>query len=203
LIVAPMERSAFSFRIVDYKVGLDPKQRVLIGLIHLGIAAVAYPRESDLESDIVVRRSAEQVERFLREACEALAEQDERDPEARDDAQDEVAWRAYLAIPPARRTRQGKFTADCAMGMITKAFEWLIAQGMARDASGGVYQLLDRYRVQVREVAGHQALKCLRSIAQDADFDVTIDAESDSDADLVVDADAEGADVLVGERGPV
>jgi predicted RNA-binding protein Jag len=52
-------------------------------------------------------------------------------------------------------------------------------------------------------VAGHQALKRLRSIAQDADFDVTIDAESDSDPDLVVDADAEGADVLVGERGPV
>ncbi len=46
LIVAPMDKSPFSFRLADYQRGLDSKRRMLIGLVHLVIAAVSYPKEA-------------------------------------------------------------------------------------------------------------------------------------------------------------
>jgi hypothetical protein len=183
LIIAPMDRSVFSFRMADYQNGMDPKRRVLVGLVHLGIAAVAYPREADLEGDIVVRRRPEQVERFLREACGRLLETEERDPEAGEDAEEEMAWRTFLAMPSAKRTQKGRYSADCTLGQIIRAFEWLVAQGMARDAGGGVYQLLDRYRVQVREVAGQVALEQLRALAERTDFAGEAAAVTDAEGD--------------------
>jgi hypothetical protein len=165
LVVAPMDKSPFAFRLTDYAAGLTPKRRMLIGLAHLGIAAVAYPRESDLEDDIVVRRSVEQVERFLRDACQALADAEEQDSVVRDD-EETLAWREYLSMPASRRMAKGGYSADCTVGQISRAFDWLVAQGMARQ-SGDSYQLLDRYRVQVRELAGHVALERLRA-ANDA-----------------------------------
>ena len=167
LIVTPTERSPFSFRLVDYQSGMDPTRRMLTGLVHLAIAAVAYPREADLEDDIVVRRSADQVERYLREACKALADAEEKDPEASEGAEEALAWRAFMAMPSATKTNKGGYTVNSTMGLITRAFAWLVDQGMARQA-GGTYQLLDRYRVQVREVAGHAALAKLRGAVDPA-----------------------------------
>jgi len=181
LIVTPMEKSPFSFRLVDYQPGLDPTRRMLIGLVQLGIAAVAYPREADLEDDIVVRRSAEQVERFLRGACQALADSEVRDPEAGEVAEEGLAWRAYLAMPASLRSKRGGYKADCTLGIITRAFSWLVEQGMARSVKGG-YQLLDRYRVQVREVAGHMALDRLRALVDPEQ--VVQEAPGESEVDL-------------------
>jgi hypothetical protein len=164
LVVAPMERSPFTFRLADYSSGLTPKRRLLTGLAHLGIAALAYPREADLEDDIVVRRSVEQVERFLRDACQALADAEEKDPVSNDDDDEALAWREYLAMPSTRRISKGGYSIECTMGIISRAFDWLATQGMARP-SGTSYQLLDRYRVQIRELAGHAALERLRELA--------------------------------------
>lgn len=166
LIVTPMERSPFSFRLVDYQGGLDPTKRMLTGLVHLGIAAVAYPREADLEDDIVIRRSADDVERYLRAACKALAEAQDKDP-AEGEAEDALAWQAFLAMPSAVPMRKGGYSVNCTLGLITRAFGWLVDQGMARE-SNGTYQLLDRYRVQVREVAGQAALTTLRAAVDPA-----------------------------------
>jgi len=203
LIVTPTERSPFSFRLVDYQTGMDPTRRMLTGLVHLGIAAVAYPREADLEDDIVVRRSADQVERYLREACGALAAAEEKDPEAAEGAEEVLAWRAFLAMPSATRTAKGGYTVNSTMGLITRAFTWLIEQGMARQA-GGTYQLLDRYRVQVREVAGHAALAKLRAAVDPAAIvDEELDAAADAGAAAAVadDLDDEAVDdVGVGVR---
>jgi hypothetical protein len=160
-----MDKSPFSFRLVDYQRGLDAKRRMLLGLVHLGIAAVSYPKEVDLEDDIVIRRSVEQVERFLRDACTRLAQNDDRDPEADEEADERAAWRAFAVMPSSVRMKKGGYGADCTMGIITRAFDWLVAQGMARDAGGGTFQLLDRFRVQVRELAGHAALERLRALA--------------------------------------
>jgi hypothetical protein len=157
LIMTPMEKSPFSFRLVDYQTGMDSTRRMLTGLVHLGIAAVAYPREADLEDDIVVRRRPEHVERYLRNACQALADATDHDPEADADEVEVLAWRAYLAMPASVRSKKGGYSANCTLGMITRAFKWMVDQGMARE-SAGTYQLLDRYRVQVREVAGQAAL---------------------------------------------
>ena len=194
LIVAPMDKSPFSFRLVDYQRGLDAKRRMLIGLVHLGIAAVSYPKEVDLEDDIVIRRSVEQVERFLRDACARLAQNDDRDPEAGEEADERAAWRAFAAMPSSVRMKKGGYAADCTMGIITRAFDWLVAQGMARDAGGGTFQLLDRFRVQVRELAGHAALERLRALAA---FEPN--GGTNAEADAVGDTPAPDDDDVEGE----
>jgi hypothetical protein len=158
-----MERSPFAFRLVDYSGGLTPSRRMVIGLVHLGIAAIAYPRESDLEDDIVVRRSVEQVERFLRDACQVMASAEEEQDAVAGAPEEVQAWREFLSMPSSKRMAKGGFSPDCTMGQIARAFDWLVVQGMARQ-SGDTYQLLDRYRVQVRELAGHAALERLRAI---------------------------------------
>lgn len=163
LIVAPAEGSPFQFRLVDLQRGLAPERRLLLGLAHLGIAAATYPREADLEGDIVVRRTATQVENLLRAAVESFAEAAPEDP-----SEDDVvlAWRQFRSTPAVRRKERGSgFKADCTMGIITAAFDWLVDQGMARRAADGQWQMLDRYRVHVRELAGHAALEQLRRLA--------------------------------------
>lgn len=164
LMVCPAHPSPFTFRLRDYP-GYDAKKRALIGLVHLGIAATCYPREADLETHIAVRRSIHQVEQLLRTACDTLAEQ-ESDDRAVDD--DELAWRQYGKTPPSLPRKNGGFTGSCTLGMITTAFNWLVDQGFAQTTStAGTYLLLDRYRVQVRELAGHAALERLRAQARD------------------------------------
>lgn len=200
LIVAPMDKSPFSFRLADYQRGLDPKKRMLIGLVHLGIAAVSYPKEVDLEDDIVIRRTAEQVERFLRDACARLAEGDDRDPEAGEEANERAAWRAFAMMPPSIRMKKGGYAADCTMGVITRAFDWLVAQGMARDAGGGTFQLLDRYRVQVRELAGHAALDRLRTLLTPEHQEDTIVDPDAVDGDTLT-ADDDGVDNEMASEG--
>lgn len=166
LIVAPTDRlSPFAYRVSDYKQGLEPKKRMMTGLVHLGIAAACYPTEQDLEDDIVVRRTVEQVETLLRQACAAFAEAEGDDPVV-GDGELATAWREFAATPAAKKRKDGGYTADCTMGMITHAFEWLAGQGMARSATpAGTYQVLDRYRVQVRDLGGAAALDRLRDLA--------------------------------------
>jgi hypothetical protein len=180
LLVAPSDDSPFQFRLSDLQKGLAPDRRLLIGVAHLGIAAAAYPREADLEGDIVVRRSATQIESLLRTAVEAFA--DGADDDEADDLT--TAWRVFRSTPAVRRKDRGSgFRADCTMGVITNAFDWLVEQGMARRAGDGVWQLLDRYRVQVRELAGHTAFETLRGLAE-ARADLTKPADTlDSDTD--------------------
>jgi hypothetical protein len=164
LIVCPAHPSPFTFRLRDYP-GYEAKRRALIGLVQLGIAATCYPRETDLETHIAVRRSIHQVERLLRSACETLAEQEADDRVA---GAEELAWRAYKTTPSSLPRKGGGFTAGCTLGVITTAFNWLVDQGFAQATStAGTYLMLDRYRVQVRELAGHAALERLRALARD------------------------------------
>lgn len=164
LIVAPTSDSPFAFRLSDYASGMDPQKRMLTGLVHLGIAASCYPREEDLENDHVVRRSINDVEALLRTACSALEDAGTATPEAEDEAR--TAWQAFAATPSVRLDNRGRPKAACTLGMILRAFEWLVEQGMARDTGDGkTFQVLDRYRVQVRELAGHATLELLRASA--------------------------------------
>jgi hypothetical protein len=164
LIVAPVSDSPFAFKMVDYGSGMDPQKRMLTGLVHLGIAASCYPREEDLESDHVVRRSLHDVEALIRNACDALAKATNGDDDEEQEL--EVAWRAFDAAPSVRLSARGRPAADCTLGMILRAFEWLVEQGMARRTDNNeVFQILDRYRIQIRELAGQAVLERLRALA--------------------------------------
>lgn len=169
LVLAATEGSVFEQRLGDYRANLSADDRMLHGLIHLGIAAYAFPTAASLADDDVRHASVQAVERYLRAACERLRERDGDGPS--DPAQDEVeqAWRLYLQRQPARDTADGRVGVSTTTGMIKYAFERLVAAGMATrtaDTDGGTYRLLARYRSGVRELAATAAYRTL--VADDA-----------------------------------
>lgn len=170
LVVAPSSDSPFSFRISDYGSGVSSvRDRTVVGLIHLGIAASCYPRDVDLDEETVVRRSVMQVEELLRSACKSIDDRRTDDPQAEVDSGTTEAWRAFSAMPPLRTGRNGQRLSDCTTAIIASAFDWLVDQGFARATSTkDHYQVLDRYRVQVRELAGHETFATLRAITDAA-----------------------------------
>ncbi len=95
-------------------------------------------------------------------------------------------------MPSSIRMKKGGYAADCTMGIITRAFDWLVAQGMARAPGGGTFQLLDRFRVQVRELAGHAALERLRAMAtSDPNEGTTVEADAVGDTSTADDDDVD------------
>ncbi len=164
LVLAPLPDSVFVQRLSDYRANLSVSDRLLHGLIHIGIAAYGYPTPSALLDEDVKVASVQAVEHFLRDACNRLREQHgDADPDL-DQPETEQAWRAYLRRQPARDTGDGRMGVNTTCGMIKYAFERLVEGGFAQklsDLEGGTYRLLNRYRVEVREVAATEAYRLI------------------------------------------
>jgi len=164
IVLAPAPESPFALRLSDYRANLSVHERLLHGLIHLGVAAYCYPTATSLADGDVRVCSVAGVERFLRDAATRLREQHgERDPDA-DAPELEQAWRLYLRRQAARDTADGRAGVSTTMAMVRYAMERLAEQGMlarTSDAEGGTYRALHRYRVEVRELAATQAYRVL------------------------------------------
>lgn len=165
LIVIPQDDSVFAMgSLSDFEEGYSPEQRLVAGLAHLAIAACAYPRTVDLERPGVARVKVSQVERLLRDTARTVNEDDqERD-------EDVVAAFEVLAAMPTRKQGSQRRSRTTSLGVITNAFERLIEHGCARkvtsDSADAEYQLLDRYRLQVGEVAINDAYEALVATAR-------------------------------------
>jgi hypothetical protein len=158
--------SPFGLTVADYRQNLSSEERLIHGLVQVGLAAFLYPRVEDLESEAEIRTaSVVELESFLRETCEQLAAHArESDPPA-DAPELERAWRAYLRWPATRETSDARRAAKTTSGVIAHALGRLADLGLLRrvnEDGGGTYQALRRYRVQVRELALHDALQALR-----------------------------------------
>lgn len=164
LLLGPEEGSVYSLRLADYRSGMKVKDRLIHGLVHLGIAAWCYPTEASLGTDDVRRVTVNGVELFLRLASEQLREKHgAEDPDA-DRPETERAWRLYLRMPAARETGDGRAAARTTTRMIAYAMESLADHGLFEkesDEDGGTYRALSRYRVQVRELAASEAWRLL------------------------------------------
>lgn len=164
IVLAPGPDSPFAQRLSDYRASLSVTDRLLHGLIHLGIAAYCYPTAASLADGDVRSCSVAGVERFLRDAATRLREQHgDRDPDA-DMPELEQSWRHYLRRQAARETADGRAGVSTTISMVRYAMERLAEQGMlarASDAEGGTYRALHRYRVEVREVAATAAYRLL------------------------------------------
>ena len=185
LIVAPDNDSVFAMgSVTDFEPGLTPDQRVMTGVIHLCIAATAYPNEGDTERAMVARLRVSQIERVLRETARVVAERVtpaapdatvaavDAAPPASDDPLTEAGPEVFRALdllaamPPRKPSKKATSRRSRAttLGLIGTAFDRLVEHGCFRRASGGddpEYLALDRYRLQVRDralVAGHDAL---------------------------------------------
>ena len=165
IVLAAVEESVFEIRMDEYarRTVLQNRQadKVMHGLAHLAVAALAFPRPDDLADDSYVGRvSVHQVDGAVREACRALEERvagtDEADPVS-DAPQLEEVWRAWSRRPEATATKDGRAGEATTRGIVGKALRFLAEQGFLVPAgSEGVYRTTPRYQVQVRELAAQR-----------------------------------------------
>jgi hypothetical protein len=165
--LAGLPGSPFGLTVADYRASLTTEERLLHGLVQLGLAAWLYPRSEDLEAEAEVRRvSVGELDAFLRETCDRLARERPESSDAPSAMPElEEAFRIYRRWPSTKETSDGRRAAKTTTGLIAHALERLAEAGMLRrtgDEAGGTFQALRRYRVQVRELAAHEALGVLR-----------------------------------------
>lgn len=176
IVLAPREESVFALRFEEYArrsvMTGRSTDKVIHGIAHVAIAALAFPRPDDLANDTYVGTvSVDEVDAVIRETCRVLeerAKEAEENSDPLDTAPDlERAWRAYARRPPAAATKDGRLAADSTRGMITKAVKFLVDQGFltqrAKDTLG-MYNTTPKYQVQVRELASTAAFRELLSL---------------------------------------
>lgn len=169
-VLAATDESAFEIKMDSYARQSKIRERrdtekVMHGVIHLAVAALAFPRPDDLGNDTYVGRvSVDQVDAVVREACRILDERAERAEANNDPLSDapelEQAWRAYARRPETATTKDGRLAPDTTRGMISRALRFLAEQGFLVQVNaddGGTYRTTPRYQVQVRELAADAA----------------------------------------------
>lgn len=170
-VLAAREDTVFEVRIEEYArrtagSGRGP-DKVIHGLAHLAVAALAFPRPDDLANDSYVGRiSVEQVDAVVREVCQKLEEratQAEQNNDPLDTAPYlERAWRAYQRRPAMAAAKDGRLVPDTTRAVIAKAARFLSEQGfltLISSEGGGTYRTTPRYRLQVRELAANAAFR--------------------------------------------
>ena len=168
MVLAPNEGSPFDFRMSDLRPSWDPDERLIAGLVLLGIAALKFPHEEDLDeigSPKIV--SIDQVEKFMRDAIKPLAAA--VDDPASIESYAASAAEAYERMPGVLRTeKKGQRKKGCTTRVIADVFDLLCEQRMGRAApryGKDTYVLTDRFRIQIGSVAGSEALKTMRALA--------------------------------------
>jgi hypothetical protein len=162
IALAAVPGSPFELRLTDYRTNLSADDRLLHGLIHVGIAAYAFPTSASLTDDDVRQASVQDVEAFIRAGCVRLQERAGHADPSTDQPETEQAWRLYLRRQSTRDTSDGRVGVSTTTGMVKYAFERLVAAGLATrasDTAGGTYRLLRRYRIGVRELAATAAYR--------------------------------------------
>jgi hypothetical protein len=122
VVLGPGEGSVFEQKFDDYarRAILGERrdlERVLHGIAHLAVAALAFPRPDDLAADTYIGRvSVEQADSVVREACTMLAAKATAAEEAGDPLEEapelERAWRVYLRRPEAAPTKDGRLAGS-------------------------------------------------------------------------------------------
>jgi hypothetical protein len=162
MVVAPTPDSVFSPSSDVYRVsgGTSFQDRVIDGLVQVGIIAAFFPRAEDLEDDAAAPElSVAQIADVLRQIVHRLAEQDEETPDPEVDptgAVMEEAWRLYRDLPDVHETPGGRIARRSAFAKIESALEFLRSRGhMMKETRQGEakYRPTWRYSVHVREFA--------------------------------------------------
>jgi hypothetical protein len=165
IVLTARAGSPFDLRLSDLPGG-DRDERLVLGLVLLGIAAYAYPKPEDLDIAEPVIVTIGAVERLMRAAIAPLAKLEAVDGSIESYAASAAA--AYERMPGLLVTDRGARRKHCTEGVIEDAFRLLIEQKMAHEGPRhGVdaYVLTDRFRISVAEVAGSDALEALRDIS--------------------------------------
>lgn len=187
LVLHAQDGGLFTYRLKD-DLRRTAEQRLVLGLVHVAIAARVYPTEHDLDDESVKRVSVGEVDAFLRHLVEQLREASKGEdglpvPNAAVDA----VWRLYARRPGGKPTAGGQgVTQSSTQSVIREALEWLVHQGMAMPApefGAGHYRLLHRFRLQVGEAAALPAFETLRDIRRAQTAAAAPDTDTDTDTE--------------------
>ena len=171
LVLGADEEGPFALRLTDYRrSGLSVDERLCHGLIQLAVAAWCFPTAQSLEDPDTVagtKISARLVVGYLVDLCNQLKEANVSDSEQGSEELRE-AWRLVLSRAETRSSSDGRRSPSTLTGMVTHALEYLERGGLLRKLSeedGGTWQALASYRLQVRELAAHDAARLVREAA--------------------------------------
>ncbi|WGP13698.1 hypothetical protein [Streptomyces sp. SH5] len=171
IALAALEGSVFETKLDEYakraryRGERGDTERVLHGIIHLAIAALAFPRPQDLARDGYIGRvNADLVDATVRDTCRLLRERASLDDEGIDTPSDtpelEAVWHAYTRRPETSRTKDSRAALNSTRAMVGRALNFLTDSGFLTavgDPKEGAYRTTSRYQLQVRELAATQA----------------------------------------------
>lgn len=159
----------FALKLTDYRrTSMRVEERMTHGLIQLAVAAWCFPTAESLEDPDSVagaRVTTNKLVEYLVSLCEELEQRSNDDVAAGEEDLAE-AWRAVLARAETRGTADGRRASHTLSGMVSHALGFLEQGGLMRklsDDEGGTWQALGAYRVQVRELAAHDAARMVRA----------------------------------------
>jgi hypothetical protein len=171
------EGSVFETKIEDYartSRHRGDSEKVLHGIIHLAVAALAFPRPADLADDgYIGRMTASLVDETVREICRKLKHRSAKIESAEDVPSDtpelERAWRAYARRPETSQTKDNRAASNSTGAMISRALRFLADQGLLVivedvERAEATYRTTPRYQAQVRELASAAAFTELLSL---------------------------------------
>lgn len=171
LTLAADPEGVFAVRRGDYGKLRSTTDRLIQGIIHLGIAAWCFPRAEDLgEAEIVAapRITVEQLVEHLTQLCEECKRQDTGD-ETSPEEELRAAWQCMLALGKYSDSAGGRESFATLAGKIIHALGFLTEQGLLkrddRDNKPG-WIARPGFRLHVRELAGHRAWQIVNLAAQ-------------------------------------
>ncbi|WP_282693415.1 hypothetical protein [Streptomyces sp. CC208A] len=167
IALAALEGSVFETKLDDYakraryRGERGDTERVLHGLIHLAVAALAYPRPEDLARDGYIGRvDTDLIDATVRDACRRLKEKADQSDSETDTPSDtpelEAVWHAYSRRPEASRTKDKRAAMNSTRAMVGRALNFLAESGFLTavgDPKEGAFRTTPRYQLQVRELA--------------------------------------------------
>lgn len=172
LVLGTTVDSPFQLHREDYHSRMSASDRIVQGLIHLGIAAWCFPRAEDLrEADDVLpaRITVEELVEYLHTLCEQLKSREEHNI-AVPSAEVRMAWQHVLALGKYADSADGRGSFATLAGKIRFALNFLADHGfLKREGSDEHPSWLARpsFRIHVRELAGHEAFSIVTRAVQE------------------------------------
>ena len=170
LFIGVEPESPFAFRMADMPSSRKLKQRLLWGLVLLGVAAYAYPNAAELEEERVRYVHEADLEAWLRSRCEQMRSREGVGEVVPEEGM-EQAWRIYADMPTVFKPNRGRLanrpSPKSTTYWVHQTLSWLAEQGMARTdrtAGSGTWALAERFRVMVKEMATERAYTYLRDL---------------------------------------
>jgi hypothetical protein len=172
LVLGTSTDSPFQVHREDYHSRMSASDRIVQGLIHLGIAAWCFPRAEDLrEVDDVLpaRITVEELVEYLHTLCEELKAREARNI-AVPSAEVRLAWQLVLALGKYSDSADGRGSFATMAGKIRFALNFLTDHGfLKREGADEHSSWLARpsFRIHVRELAGHEAFSIVTHATQE------------------------------------